>query len=300
VVEAELRVQARPPGVCWLMAPLPTEDVAIALTGALRDAAQTTWRERDPQGIDLAAIEHIDRRSLDLVSEDGVDRRLGIEIPKDAGVVLLAQIEMSADAVQRDLWSDLADARDSTRDTALTRLCRLLDRHGVLDASEIALPSDASRAAAFVELREAVPAGVNRRVGLAKTRDQRIHKTAADMIVPYDRFGEMMHECRRLCRDAHLDLAVWGHISDGNVHPNVIPRSYDDVAAGKRMLLELARVVIDMGGCPLAEHGVGRNPIKQELLRMLYGDAGIAAMRQVKLSVDPEWKLASGVLFARP
>ena len=29
------------------------------------------------------------------------------------------------------------------------------------------------------------------------------------------------------------------------------------------MLLELARLVIAMGGCPLAEHGVGRNPVKQ-------------------------------------
>ena len=54
-----------------------------------------------------------------------------------------------------------------------------------------------------------------------------------------------------------------------------------------------------MGGCPLAEHGVGRNPVKQELLRMLYGDAGVEAMRQLKLSLDPDWKLASGVLFPR-
>jgi len=107
----------------------------------------------------------------------------------------------------------------------------------------------------------------------------------------------MMHECRRLCADADLDLAVWGHISDGNVHPNVIPRSYDDVERGRGMLVELAARVIEMGGCPLAEHGVGRNPVKQQLLRMLYGDAGIDAMRRVKLSLDPEWKLAPGVLF---
>jgi D-lactate dehydrogenase (cytochrome) len=54
-----------------------------------------------------------------------------------------------------------------------------------------------------------------------------------------------------------------------------------------------------MGGCPLAEHGVGRNPVKQELLRMLYGDAGVEAMRQLKRSLDPDGKLASGVLFPR-
>jgi len=31
---------------------------------------------------------------------------------------------------------------------------------------------------------------------------------------------------------------------------------------------------------------------------MLYGDEGIGAMRRVKLSLDPTWKLASGVLFS--
>jgi D-lactate dehydrogenase (cytochrome) len=117
------------------------------------------------------------------------------------------------------------------------------------------------------------------------------------MIVPFDRFGEMMIMCRKLFADRGLDLAVWGHISDGNVHPNVIPRNADDVAKGKDAILELGAAVIAMGGCPLAEHGVGRNPIKQQLLRQLYGDAGIRAMRGVKLSLDPNGSLAPGVIF---
>jgi len=107
----------------------------------------------------------------------------------------------------------------------------------------------------------------------------------------------MMHECRRLFAERDLDLAVWGHISDGNVHPNVIPRRGDDVIKGRDAILALGEWVIGQGGCPLAEHGVGRNPIKQELLRELYGDAGIEEMRAVKRSLDPEYKLAPGVIF---
>jgi D-lactate dehydrogenase (cytochrome) len=52
-----------------------------------------------------------------------------------------------------------------------------------------------------------------------------------------------------------------------------------------------------MGGSPLAEHGVGRNPVKQRLLEMLYGQSGVDSMRRVKLSLDPTGKLAPGVLF---
>jgi D-lactate dehydrogenase (cytochrome) len=52
-----------------------------------------------------------------------------------------------------------------------------------------------------------------------------------------------------------------------------------------------------MGGCPLAEHGVGKSAIKQELLRQLYGNEGVSAMRAVKLSLDPNGSLARGVIF---
>ncbi len=66
---------------------------------------------------------------------------------------------------------------------------------------------------------------------------------------------------------------------------------------GRDAILQLGTAVIAMGGCPLAEHGVGRNPIKQQLLRQLYGDDGVNAMRAIKLSLDPNGSLASGVIF---
>ena len=94
-----------------------------------------------------------------------------------------------------------------------------------------------------------------------------------------------------------LEYAIWGHVSDGNMHPNVVPRSIDDVRHGAVAILQMARGVIEMGGAPLAEHGVGRSALKQQMLRELYGDAGIEEMRAIKRALDPEWKFASGVLF---
>jgi D-lactate dehydrogenase (cytochrome) len=296
IAEVTLRTAAKPAAVCRAFVPVPTEAAAIALTGELRATSQDTWRSRDPRGIDIAAIEHIDSRSIAVVREDGVDRKLEIAMPLDASVVLLIDLELPQD--DGTLWSQLESARDpNATDSPLLRFCRLLDRHGVLDDTELALPADRARAAAFADLREAVPAGVNRRVALAKQGDPAISKTAADMIVPFDRFAEMMTECRRLFAERELDLAVWGHISDGNVHPNVIPKDTEDVLKGRDAILQLGAAVIAMGGCPLAEHGVGRNPIKQQLLRQLYGDDGINAMRAIKLSLDPNGSLACGVIF---
>jgi D-lactate dehydrogenase (cytochrome) len=135
-------------------------------------------------------------------------------------------------------------------------------------------------------------------VALAKQQvDPVIQKTAADMIVPFDRFGEMMRIYRNGFERRGLPYAIWGHVSDGNVHPNVIPRTLADVEAGQEAILEFGREVVARGGSPLSEHGVGRSAIKQALLRELYGDRGIEEMRAVKRALDPEWKLAPGVIF---
>ena len=169
----------------------------------------------------------------------------------------------------------------------------------MLDDTELALPGDRKRAEQLLGVREAVPAGVNARVGRAKRDiDGRIAKTAADMVVPFEKFGEMMDIYRAGFARRGLDVATWGHVSDGNVHPNVLPRSYEDVEAGKAAILEFGVEVARLGGCPLAEHGVGRHPVKQALLRQLYGDEGIEQMRQVKRALDPQGLLAPGVLFS--
>ncbi len=296
--EVVLRTAPVPGGLCRAFVPVAAEAEGLRFVTELRNAAMATWQSGDPNGIDIAAIEHIDARSIQVLREDGVDRRFDVTLPGTAAMVLLIDLEVSGALAASDLWPVIASAleRDAT-DSPLTRFCRMLDRYRALDDAEITLPGDRSRAAAFADVREAVPAGVNRRVALAKQRDPAISKTAADMIVPHDRFDEMMAVCRRLFVERDLDLAVWGHISDGNVHPNVIPKTADDVRRGREAILALGDAVIAMGGCPLAEHGVGRSPIKQQLLRQLYGDAGIAGMRAIKLSLDPYGSLANGVIF---
>ncbi len=127
-----------------------------------------------------------------------------------------------------------------------------------------------------------------------------IEKVAGDLIVPFERQEESLALYRQTFERYGLEYALWGHVSDGNMHPNVVPRSLADVGQGKAAILDIARRVVAMGGAPLAEHGVGRSALKQQLLRELYGERGIEEMRAVKRALDPEWKLAAGVLFPEP
>jgi D-lactate dehydrogenase (cytochrome) len=298
VTDVTLRVVARAPALCLAVVPCRDAGVALALVRALREAAHATWRTGDPLGIDVAGIEQVDRRSIALLREDGADAKCAVHIPAGTDTLLLVHLELPAGTGAAEAYAALGSADEAGADGSLVRFCRLLADHDALDDVEIAAPGDAHRAAQVIALREAVPAAVNHRVALAKaTVDARISKTAADMIVPFERFGEMLRAYARAFESRGLDYAIWGHSSDGNVHPNVLPRSYADVEAGREAILELGREVARLGGCPLAEHGVGRSPIKQALLRGLYGDTGIAEMRAVKRAIDPAWTLAPGVLF---
>jgi len=279
----------------------PSERLALDLVAELRAAALETWRSAARDGIDTCAIEYLDHRSLGLLRVAGDLEALSISIPPDTALALLVQLELPPGTTAGDAYDQVQGALQSgSPDSGLVRFCRLLQRFDLLETTELAAPGDARRHEQLLRFRESVPARVNESVGRAKRDvDSRVAKTAADMIVPFERFEEMLEVYRRGFTSRHLEFAIWGHISDGNVHPNVIPRTFDDVVRGKEAIMEFGAAVARLDGCPLAEHGVGRNPVKQALLRQLYGDEGIDEMRAVKRALDPAGKLAPGVIFPR-
>ena len=279
IIDAVLRVIERPRRVVALVT-CATEGQALHLTALLRADARRAWRGEGP--LDVAAIEYMDNRALALL-EDAAFARAGVPRPPREAVQLLVQIETA-----------------EREEDALGRFRDVLESAGVSEDPIAALPGDETGAARLFDLREAVPARLNAVIGALKTADPEIQKTAGDMIVPFARLADALALYRRAFETRGLGYAIWGHVSDGNLHPNVVPTSRRDVEQAREALLEMARGVVAMGGAPLAEHGVGRSPLKQRLLRELYGDAAIDDMRAVKRALDPAWKLAAGVLFDAP
>jgi D-lactate dehydrogenase (cytochrome) len=276
IVDATLRVISRQRRSLALVQ-CNGDEQAIAVTALLRKAALEARRGQGD--LDVAAIEYMDSRALRAVADE-VFAKAAVRKPRDGSVLLLLQIEL----------------RDE--ELALAELDTLLERCGVEDDPSVTAPDDDRGAQRLLDLREAVPASVNAIVAAAKASShQDIEKTAGDMVVPFDRLRESIALYRHAFESRGLDYAIWGHVSDGNLHPNVVPASFEDVEKGRNAILEIARHVIQMGGAPLAEHGVGRSALKQRLLRELYGASGIEEMRAVKGALDPEWKLSPGVLF---
>jgi D-lactate dehydrogenase (cytochrome) len=302
ITAVTLRIMPARPAHAVSFVPFRDSAAAMAFVCRLRNAAHETWRTQDPHGMDISAIEHMDARCLALLREDSVDRLQAVAIPDAATIALLVTMELPPETTAGEAYDQIGRALEpaAAHDSGLTRFCRELDSAGVLDDAQIALPGDHKRMSQLLAIREAVPASVNARIGRAQQHiDPRITKMAADVIVPYDRFEQLLsffdHEFAR----RGLDSATWGHISDGNLHPNVIPRSFAEFESGCGAILAIGREAIRLGGSPMAEHGVGRNSVKQQLLLELYGHEGVEDMRRVKRAIDPEWKLAPGVIFPR-
>lgn len=298
VTAATLRVLAVRPAICYAFVPFEHRRHALEFVRQLRLVSIETRRTGNSRGVDVSAIEYFDARSLEIVREEGLDRANSVTIPPTAVTALLITVELPPEVTTEVAYYQIGGAEFSTApDLPLVRFCRMLMDAGLFEDVEIAVPGDRARAGQLLGIREGVPAAVNARVGRAAEADRRISKTAADMIVPFDHIEALLDYYDAEFGRRGLDAAVWGHIADGNVHPNVIPRSFADVESGRAAILAFGREVIRLGGSPLAEHGVGRNPVKQRLLRDLYGDRGIEEMRAVKRAIDPEGRLAPGVLF---
>jgi D-lactate dehydrogenase (cytochrome) len=298
ITEATLRVVAPRPEICVALVPCLNEAQALVLTRTLRELSLTTRQTHDHRGLDVSAIEYMDARSVKILREDGSDKRNHITLKPDAQTLLLIQLELGPEWVER-AYDDLAQALEpDAPDVPLVQFVRILEQSGRLEETELVMAHDWGRIEQVYALREAVPNGVNTRVLHGKQKQHAsITKMAADVIVPFDHLETMIQIFRKGFEADGLDYAIWGHASDGNMHPNLLPRSLNDVLLAQQVILEGGRAVIALGGCPLAEHGVGRNPTKQALLTDLYGDSGLRQMYAVKRGLDPEWKLAPGNLF---
>ena len=144
------------------------------------------------------------------------------------------------------------------------------------------LAQSGAQRASMWELRESIPEGEKRWGGSVKH----------DISVPLSsiqRFLDVAGEQVRNYR-ADLELSVYGHMGDGNLHYNVlVPHGADRIEFTRliegSLSLQLYDTAAALGGTFSAEHGVGR--FKRHLLEK-YGDAGrIAAMRRIKTAFDP-------------
>jgi molybdopterin synthase catalytic subunit len=108
-----------------------------------------------------------------------------------------------------------------------------------------------------------------------------------DAVVPRSRLPEVLDAAYQIASKYQLRIANVFHAGDGNLHPLICfdSRFPDEVHRVKEAGRELMETCVRAGGSITGEHGVGLD--KRELLPLIFSEADMAAMLEVRAAFDP-------------
>lgn len=205
---------------------------------------------------------------MDQACTNAVEDFLALGLPREAGAVLLVD-------------TDGDDLETVEEERALVEAACLSAGGTVRRAG-----TDAESAALWQARRSVSPA-------LGRIRPQRMNE---DIVVPRSALPEVVREVRALGDASGLPLVQFGHIGDGNLHPNILfdPRR-ESPEAVHDLAYQIALVAIRHGGVLSGEHGIGT--MKRDFMRDAVDPVTLGALRDVKRALDPTGTLNPGKIL---
>ena len=119
-----------------------------------------------------------------------------------------------------------------------------------------------------------------------------------DATVPRSMLAETFTLIEQLAEKFRLTVGTFGHAGDGNLHPTVLcdERNEDEMRRAHAFYDELYEQVLAWGGTVSGEHGIGI--AKKAYLARQIGPGGVAVMKRIKDSFDPQGLLNPGKIFS--
>lgn len=247
----------------------PTKDLFLAEFDSIENAVKATLELRDLPSMP-SAIEMVDGQMLELVDRLNPNQLKGIISKPFPKVVLLVEFDDTDRARKKlvkkadKIFTDFATHHIHEEDpTAQTRLWKV--RHA--SASVTAHSEGHLKAVPIID----------------------------DGIVPPEKLTEYINGLYQLFANARLQVALWGHAGDGNLHmqPFLDLSQIGDRQKAFRLIEEHNKLVLSLGGSTTGEQGDGR--LRAPHLAGLYGADIYALLTKVKQIFDPYGTLNPGV-----
>jgi glycolate oxidase len=237
---------------------------ALAIFPRLDDAAEAVTRIMGT-GIIPASVELLDQTTVQCVEE-----LLHIGLPVEAEALLLFAVDGNYEQIVHTELESIAE------------VCR------AEGAAEVRVAQDAEESNLLWRARRSVSPALARR---------RPNKLGEDVSVPRTAVPAMVRAVREIAARHQLAIPVFGHIGDGNLHPNILcdRRDPEEMARVRLAAAEIFEAAIALGGTLSGEHGIGL--LKKEFLERDLGVAQIEAMRRIKAALDPQMILNPGKIF---
>jgi glycolate oxidase len=303
-----------------------TRDYVLGLQVVLADgrAMRTGGKMLKVQtGYNLTGLFVGSEGTLGIITE--VTLRL-IPMPRYRGTVMAAfqRLDDAAETVNRILQAGITPLALEMMDNACIRAVQAFRPFGLpLDAETVLLidqDGNDSRAlqAELDEIARLVRDGGAVQVRQANTREEsqelwaarravspalarlRPNKLGEDISVPRACIPDMVRRVTEIAARNHLLIPLFGHIGDGNLHPNILCdlRDREEMERVQTAAREIFEAAIALGGALSGEHGIGT--LKRQFLQQGLDHTAIEVMRRIKWALDPENVLNPGKIFPLP
>src|SRR5699024_9291586 len=122
-------------------------------------------------------------------------------------------------------------------------------------------------------------------------------KISEDATVPLSKIPDMFKKIDEIKVKYDLNIVVFGHAGDGNLHPtiNTNMRDPEEVRRVENAVEEIFNYAIELGGTLSGEHGIGT--MKKAFLENEVGQDGLQFQKAIKKALDPKNILNPGKIF---
>ncbi|MCD7035626.1 glycolate oxidase subunit GlcD [Metabacillus sp. GX 13764] len=213
-----------------------------------------------------ATLEFLDQPTL-MVVEDFA--RIGL--PTDVKAVLLIEQDGPLEVSERDIERMAAICRDEGAVSV-----------EIAQSEEHALQLRTARRSALSALARLKPTTI-----------------LEDATVPRSEIAKMVREINLIAEKYDVSICTFGHAGDGNLHPTCTTdlRNHEEMERVEQAFSDIFEKAIQLGGTITGEHGVGE--MKAPYLEWKLGKEGVAAMKGIKQSFDPNNIMNPGKVFAK-
>ncbi len=234
-----------------------------ALFGSVEEAAETVNRILQ-SGLIPSVLEFMDRECLWCVSQ-----AMAIDLDERTGALLLLESDGTDDEVNR----------------SLARMAMLAEACG---AWSVERATDVAERDHLWRVRRAISSSLSQ---------LRPAKLGEDISLPRGLVIPMLRQLELIRQEYGVLAPVFGHIGDGNLHPNPLfdPRDADETRRALGAAEALVRAAVELGGTVSGEHGIGM--VKRDLLKLSRPSLNRDLCRCLKAVFDPHGIMNPGKIF---
>lgn len=244
ITEITLKLLPKPKYASSYMAVFP--NVEDAMNAVFKSLAS---------GANPVAMEFIDALSIKAIKE-----KLGVELPKDAGALLIGDVDGN---VIQEVEFQLDILKKSFEENGLVEFKIAKEKK---DREEI-----------WYARRN-----VSQCVTIYGSK-----KLNEDISVPRSKLPKALNEIYKIGEKYGFKVPCFGHAGDGNIHVNVMVDASDkkELEDGHKAIEEIFKLVVKMGGTLSGEHGIGLS--KAPFMDIAFNDDELELFKKIKKAFDP-------------